>query len=370
MASPGTPKHRGPARCADCQCAIFEVLQHPHLGLNLKPGQRYARCQLEAKCKGEQDKVVKLLRALMSSELFRPVHLAPDAAEGVAEGAAVEDPVEEAASVVEISPETVASSPPATPEPKKSRRRKRWKQPELSPLASTPTTPVKRRNDRGEAAPETPPPVLRRERQRQRDAAAPRAAAPATPRRELWGSPGSAKDGEVTPWPLWTPVAGLCTPPSKPAPSTPPPWPHRSPATPKSPRTPSTRYPRTVQRFQELKTSSTETRVLAFESMALQKTQHNVFMEAGIVNMLIKPSLQEALALKDLELAVATLCLAIELPITPLHLVGLRQLVKGLREKMLVLRGLLRRLLANSVTAAAAAEDAADDIHDFFDAGY
>lgn len=67
--------------------------------------------------------VVKLLRALMSSELFRPVHLAPDAAEGVAEGAAVEDPVEEAASVVEISPETVASSPPATPEPKKSRRR-------------------------------------------------------------------------------------------------------------------------------------------------------------------------------------------------------------------------------------------------------
>eukprot|EP00913_Durusdinium_trenchii_P000450 g412.t1 len=278
--------------------------------------------------------VVKLLRALMSSELFRPVHLAPDAAEGVAEGAAVEDPVEEAASVVEISPETVASSPPATPEPKKSRRRKRWKQPELSPLASTPTTPVKRRNDRGEAAPD------------------------AWPRRECQGWRGhSMAIVDSSRWPLHpTQQAGT-----------------------EHAAAVATSVPCDAEESADsehaLSTDGAE--VPGVEDQLNRDTRPGLCPSERMVSTMgcpvpmprIKPSLQEALALKDLELAVATLCLAIELPITPLHLVGLRQLVKGLREKMLVLRGLLRRLLANSVTAAAAAEDAADDIHDFFDAG-
>ena len=34
-----------------------EVLNHPHLGLSLKPGQIYAFCQLESKCKGDRSKV-------------------------------------------------------------------------------------------------------------------------------------------------------------------------------------------------------------------------------------------------------------------------------------------------------------------------
>ena len=34
----------------------LQVLNHPHLGLSLKPGQIYSRCQLESKCKGDASK--------------------------------------------------------------------------------------------------------------------------------------------------------------------------------------------------------------------------------------------------------------------------------------------------------------------------
>ena len=48
------------------------MLQHPHLGLGLKTNRVYARCELHAKCKGEDAKVRRLLKALVDKEIFRP----------------------------------------------------------------------------------------------------------------------------------------------------------------------------------------------------------------------------------------------------------------------------------------------------------
>lgn len=81
--------------------------------------------------------------------------------------------------------------------------------------------------------------------------------------------------------------------------------------------------------------------------MALQKTQHPMLMDAGIVELLGKPSLQEALTKGDLELAVATLSLLLELPLNALALVGLQRLFKSLRETMPVVRFLLRAINAS-----------------------
>ena len=56
-------KHREIFKNRISSCHVFgppklgEVLNHPHLGLSLKPGQIYAFCQLESKCKGDRSKV-------------------------------------------------------------------------------------------------------------------------------------------------------------------------------------------------------------------------------------------------------------------------------------------------------------------------
>jgi len=100
--------------------------------------------------------------------------------------------------------------------------------------------------------------------------------------------------------------------------------------------------------------------------MALQTMQHSSLMDAGILEMLLKPSLQEALVNEDLELTIAALSLLLELPVTPLNVVGFQRLFKRLREQMPVVRFLLR-----AITASAGERNveirAADDIEDFFD---
>lgn len=120
-----------------------------------------------------------------------------------------------------------------------------------------------------------------------------------------------------------------------------------------------------AQRFQGLKRMTTSDRVLAFESMALQTMQHSSLMDAGVLEMLVKPSLQEALINEDLELTVATLSLLLELPVTPLNVVGFQRLFKRLREQMPVVRFLLRAITANA--GERNVEHRADDIEDFFD---
>lgn len=87
-----------------------------------------------------------------------------------------------------------------------------------------------------------------------------------------------------------------------------------------------------------------------------------MLMDAGIVELLGKPSLQEALTKGDLELAVATLSLMLELPLNALDLVGLQRLFKSLRETMPVVRFLLR-----AINASSDEPKVVDDIEDFFD---